>query len=220
MTDDHEDYLEEGAAEAHAATHQNGGDDEMSVAGLEGETAELAIHAGLATVHQDAPNLILTHKGDAGAHHAKYTDGEAVTAMGALGDANPLNHDKAAEWGATEHTAIGDGAPHHAKYTDGEASKFVRNLVVSNWTSRTSAADNDWYSVCWSPELTLFVAVAYSGTGNRVMTSPDGINWTSRTSAADNEWLSVCWSPELTLFVAVARTGTGNRVMTSLFYGN
>jgi hypothetical protein len=83
------------------------------------------------------------------------------------------------------------------------------------WVSRASAADNDWRSICWSPELSLFVAVALDGTGNRVMTSPDGINWTTRTSAADNTWYSVCWSPELTLFVAVAAGGTGNRVMTS-----
>ena len=39
------------------------------------------------------------------------------------------------------------------------------------WTARTSAADNSWISVCWSPERGLFVAVANSGTGNRVMTS-------------------------------------------------
>src|SRR3990172_2689119 len=38
-----------------------------------------------------------------------------------------------------------------------------------NWTIRTSAADNNWRSVCWSPELGLFAAVAISGTGNRVM---------------------------------------------------
>ena len=57
--------------------------------------------------------------------------------------------------------------------------------------------------------------MANSGTGNRVMTSPDGINWTIRTSAADNNWQSVTWSPTLNLFVAVASTGTGNRVMTS-----
>ena len=85
-----------------------------------------------------------------------------------------------------------------------------------NWTIRTSAADNNWLSVCWSPGLSLFCAVAYTGTGNRVMTSPDGINWTIRTSAADNDWLSVCWSPGLSSFCAVAKTGTGNRVMTSL----
>ena len=80
-----------------------------------------------------------------------------------------------------------------------------------NWTARSSAADNDWVSVCYGNGL--FVAVAQSGTGNRVMTSPDGINWTARSSAADNDWRSVCYGNGL--FVAVAFTGTGNRVMTS-----
>jgi hypothetical protein len=79
--------------------------------------------------------------------------------------------------------------------------------------------DNQWISVCWSAELGIFVAVANTGTGNRVMTSPDGINWTSRTSAVDNQWISVCWSAELGIFVAVANTGTGNRVMTSSLAG-
>ena len=91
------------------------------------------------------------------------------------------------------------------------------DLVVSNWTIRASAADNNWQSICWSSELGLFCAVATSGTGNRVMTSPDGINWTIRASAADNAWQSICWSSELGLFCAVAYTGTGNRVMTSLY---
>ena len=89
------------------------------------------------------------------------------------------------------------------------------NRAVITWSSRTSTADIQWYSVCWSPELSLFVAVATTGTGNRVMTSPDGINWTSRTSATENNWRCVCWSPELSLFVAVSSSGTGNRVMTS-----
>lgn len=38
--------------------------------------------------------IVLTHKNIAGAHHAKYLDSEAVTAMGAKGDTNPLHHDK------------------------------------------------------------------------------------------------------------------------------
>ncbi|RYG58705.1 hypothetical protein EON64_21020, partial [archaeon] len=42
---------------------------------------------------------------------------------------------------------------------------------IATWTTRTSPADNGWRSVCWSAELGLFVAVAHSGTGNRVMTS-------------------------------------------------
>ena len=60
--------------------------------------------------------------------------------------------------------------------------------AVSTWTVRTSAADNAWLTVTWSPERGLFVAVAQTGTGNRVMTSPDGIAWTARASAADNQW--------------------------------
>jgi len=86
---------------------------------------------------------------------------------------------------------------------------------VRTWTTRTSAANNVWLSVCWAAELSLFVAVAFSGTGNRVMTSSEGITWTARTSAADNQWRFVCWAAELSLFVAVADSGTGNRVMTS-----
>jgi predicted RecA/RadA family phage recombinase len=79
------------------------------------------------------------------------------------------------------------------------------------WTARTSAADNNWLSVTYGNGL--FVAVSQSGTGNRVMTSPDGITWTARTSAADNNWYSVTYGNGL--FVAVAESGSGNRVMTS-----
>ncbi len=74
---------------------------------------------------------------------------------------------------------------------------------------------NNWISVCWSPELYLFVAISNSGTGNRIITSTDGITWITRTSAADNNWTSICWSSTLSLFVAVSSSGTGNRVMIS-----
>ena len=39
------------------------------------------------------------------------------------------------------------------------------------------AADNTWRSVAWGgpPGREILVAVADSGTGNRVMTSPDGV---------------------------------------------
>jgi len=101
----------------------------------------------------------------------------------------------------------------------GTGNRVMTSPDGINWTTRSSAADNNWLSVYWSPELGLFCAVAYSGTGNRVMTSPDGINWTTRSSAADNIWYSVCWSPELGLFCAVASSGTNNRVMTSSLSG-
>lgn len=98
-----------------------------------------------------------------------------------------------------------------------QASNTLATRSVSTWTARTASVPNQWTSVCWSPELSLFCAVAYSGTNDRVMTSPDGITWTSRLSAADNEWNSICWSPELGLFVAVAVSSatSTNKVMTS-----
>jgi len=61
----------------------------------------------------------------------------------------------------------------------------------------------------------LFVAVARTGTGNRVMTSPDGITWTARATPIDHFWSSVTFGNGL--FVAVAALGSvsGNRAMTS-----
>ena len=79
------------------------------------------------------------------------------------------------------------------------------------WTSIAAPAQESWIGIAYGNST--FVAVSYSGTGNRVMTSPDGTTWTLRTSAADNEWLAVAYGNGT--FVAVSKTGTGNRVMTS-----
>jgi len=73
---DHEDYLPGEAPAAHKTTHQDEGTDEISLAGLSGTPAALATHALLPTVHQDAPDLIETHRLVPAAHHAKYTDAE------------------------------------------------------------------------------------------------------------------------------------------------
>ena len=89
--------------------------------------------------------------------------------------------------------------------------KITQPVSGEIWAIRPSSHNNDWQSVAYGDGL--FVAVATSGTGNRVMTSPDGITWTSRTSAVDNRWQSVAYGGGL--FVAVASNGTGNRVMTS-----
>jgi hypothetical protein len=83
--------------------------------------------------------------------------------------------------------------------------------IGTTWTSRTAAAAISWTSVTYGNGL--FVAVSNGGTGNRVMTSPDGITWTSRTSAADNSWTSVTYGNGL--FVAVAGLIGGGTVMTS-----
>jgi hypothetical protein len=99
--------------------------------------------------------------------------------------------------------------------TNDAGSNVVEGVqaTASVWTNRTAAAANNWRAIAYGNGI--LVAVAYSGTGNRVMTSTDGITWTSRASAADNDWYGLTFGNGL--FVAVAQTGvgSGNRVMTS-----
>jgi len=67
-----------------------------------------------------------------------------------------------------------------------------RNYVANSaWPLSTTPADNSWMSVTCSLELGLFCAVAETGTGNRVTTSPDGITWTARTTTVANSWFAV-----------------------------
>jgi len=76
--------------------------------------------------------------------HARYIDAEAVTAMGAKADDNPLHHDRADEWGATEHTAVGNNAPHHAKYTNDEAVAAIE--ATADMIARLAKQGN-WFNI-------------------------------------------------------------------------
>ncbi len=113
-------------------------------------------------------------------------------------------------------TADGAGGASYEDPSVNPASlEILQNLSCRRFSGETAAVANQWMSVAYSPSLKLFAAVSNSGTGDRVMTSPDGINWTTRTSAADNEWNSIAWSPSAAVFVAVAGTGASNRAMYS-----
>jgi len=68
-------------------------------------------------------------------------------------------------------------------------------------------ADQQWEAVTYGDGK--FVAVASSGSGNRVMTSTNGTYWTSRTSASNSNWQGIAYADGL--FVAVG----SNAVMTS-----
>jgi len=74
----------------------------------------------------------------------KYTNEDAVDAMGVKADDNPLNHDQAEEWGATEHTAIGDSTPHHAKYLDSEAVAAAKTVKLDDLTAPDDTVDLDF----------------------------------------------------------------------------
>jgi len=102
----------------------------------------------------------------------------------------------------------------------GKGKGILTSPDAVTWTIRNNvvlSGAQQWHSICWSPELSLFCAVATDGVvGVQVMTSPDGKAWTSRTSASAQQWHSICWSPELSLFCAVAIDGAvGAQVMTS-----
>jgi len=76
-----------------------------------------------------------------------------------------------------------------------------------------------WPSICYSPELKLFVAICdgtSSGTvtTDRVITSKDGQNWIIQ-NAIDNNWEDIIWISKLRLFVAVSSNGVNNQIMTS-----
>lgn len=87
--------------------------------------------------------------------------------------------------------------------------------ILMQWQRHDVPNFLNWLSVCWSPSLKLFCAVASGGVGNGVMTSPDGITWTTQVPASDASWNGVCWSPELALFCAVSNDGSLTGAMTS-----
>lgn len=85
-----------------------------------------------------------------------------------------------------------------------------------DWIERTPPSEFRtayWQQVCWSPELSLFVA---SATNKGIATSKNGIDWSVPTIPIVNrQWLAMCWSSTLLKFVAVSYAGNGNCVMTS-----
>ncbi|CAB4135836.1 hypothetical protein UFOVP288_158, partial [uncultured Caudovirales phage] len=68
-------------------------------------------------------------------------------------------------------------------------------------------ADLQWEAITYGNGK--FVAVASSGSGNRVMTSADGDSWTSQNSASDSNWQGITYADGQ--FVAVG----SNAIMTS-----
>jgi len=86
------------------------------------------------------------------------------------------------------------------------------DVTTAAWNAQTSPADNNWYSIAYGNGL--FVALAQTGTGNRVMTSPDGINWTTNAGTGDNTWQSITYGNGQFVAVGFTSSNTG-AVMTS-----
>lgn len=81
---------------------------------------------------------------------------------------------------------------------------YIRDAsLTTSWSARSSAANNSWEAVAYGNSL--FVALSTSGSGNRLMTSPDGITWTIGAISTDKTWRSICYGNGL--FVAVNQDG-------------
>lgn len=73
-----------------------------------------------------------------------------------------------------------------------------------SWSAiNTGMPDSFWISICWSPELYLFCAVAVISSEYSIATSIDGLTWNPIASHSGEQWNSVCWSSDLKLFCAV-----------------
>ena len=85
---------------------------------------------------------IAAHAAIADAHHARYTDAEAVAAMGAKADANPLNHDKTTSlpWGSI--TSIPAGFADGVDNDSGGASWLLTGNTGTSGANFLGTGDN------------------------------------------------------------------------------
>jgi hypothetical protein len=81
-------------------------------------------------------------------------------------------------------------------------SKQTAYDIGQNWqTALSGVLTLLWFTVCWSPELSIFCAGSIGNTIGRFMISSDGLNWIP-SNVYTGSWRALCWSPELRLFVA------------------
>ncbi len=89
-----------------------------------------------------------------------------------------------ADLGTKSHTLLSDiGVKTHPQidaYMKIKSNVSARNyVIVQGWTSRSASEASSWFSVAWSPELGIFVAVALAGT-NQVMSTTTWENYKGR----------------------------------------
>lgn len=135
-------------------------------------------------------------------------------------------------------TSVCVGTPHTGNYANqplfvavGHANSSEDVVMISddgyNWSSINAGSVGNalnWESVTAGMVngVTLFTAVSSTGTGNRVMTSYDGMNWVIGSNTPDQTWKGIVsgiprngtYNGEQ-LFVAVSENGSSSRVMIS-----
>ena len=115
---------------------------------------------------------------------------------------------------ATKNKVLKANGQWSAYFPDNTSAEAIRG--VSTWTEQTIPSANQWFDVCYAPDLRRLVAVSSNG-ASRVMYSDDGgVTWTNASAANAVTWTAVTYAPELKLFCAVAFDGTtAQQVQTS-----
>ena len=105
------------------------------------------------------------------------------------------------------------------EYTSNNNPRISTSSDGVNWSHISTSSDNvssfSLHSVIWSLQLGLFCAC---GSGDRILTSPNGIQWTERIISSGYMYTSVTWSKELNLLCAIGvkqNCTTGSIIATS-----
>ena len=95
--------------------------------------------------------------------------------------------------------------------------------IISNngltWTSYSMNWSGYAWSICWIPELKLFVVINDNDGANRLImnTSTNGINWNPVTYSGDfKTYRNITWSPEFGIFVCISIGGGNGAIHTAL----
>ena len=92
-----------------------------------------------------------------------------------------------------------------------DTRRVITSTTGNTWSVQTIPTNSSLNFVCWSPKLSIFVAV-----GDVIIRSSNGINWTTSLATVPNPLYGICWSEELSMFVAVSNSSTTNKVLNSV----
>ena len=119
------------------------------------DTASDAQIPGLIARDSEVTSAVSSHAAIADAHHARYADAEAVAAMGAKADTNPLNHDKTTSlpWASITSIPAGfaDDTDDDTTYSAGAglnlaATTFSALFAGSGAASTVARSDHDHHA--------------------------------------------------------------------------
>lgn len=151
---------------------------------------------------------------------AAYPQGKArnVSAPGA-GDGTPFTADMLNDiWGflqcilkntGTDPSGIPDTA-NTSQYLGALGRLMFGTLVASNWMPTYPSGTEQYNTVCYSPDLDLWVIMGENGVYR--FSSDSFYTWSAGTIPGNPDINAVCWSSDLSLFIAV---GDGGVIYTS-----